>query len=55
MHPKLFSSFSNPIQNVIPEKGFSTPTESYIKTIPAMTEGKNVLLLASTAIASSNP
>jgi len=28
MQPKLFSSFSNPIQNVIQEKGFLTPTES---------------------------
>jgi hypothetical protein len=28
MQPKRFSSFSNPLQNVIQEKGFLTPTES---------------------------
>ena len=49
MQPKIFSSFSSPIQKAIQEKGFSRPTESQIKTIPPITEGKNVLLIAPTA------
>ena len=49
MQSKLFSSFATPVQKAIQEKGFSVPTESQIKAIPAITEGKNVLLLAPTA------
>ncbi len=49
MHPKIFSSFSSPIQKAIHEKGFSTLTEPQIKAIPSITEGKNVLLIAPTA------
>ena len=49
MHPKIFPSFSGPIQKAIHEKGFSTPTEPQIKAIPPITERKNVLLIAPTA------
>ncbi len=49
MDPKIFSSFSTPIQKAIQEKGFSSPTEPQIKAIPSIMEGKNVLLIAPTA------
>lgn len=49
MQPKVFSSFSSPIQKAIREKGFSAPTEPQIKAIPPIIEGKNVLLIAPTA------
>ncbi len=49
MHPKIFASFSSPIQKAIQEKGFSTPTEPQKKAIPSIIEGKNVLLIAPTA------
>jgi ATP-dependent Lhr-like helicase len=49
MPPTVFSSFSNPIQRAILEKGFSVPTEPQSKAIPPIIEGKNVLLIAPTA------
>ncbi len=45
----VFTSFSNPVQKTIREKGFSAPTEPQIKAIPPIMAGKNVLLIAPTA------
>jgi len=49
MPPTVFTSFSNPIQKAIQEKGFSVPTEPQSKAIPSIMAGKNVLLIAPTA------
>ncbi|MBN1762259.1 MAG: DEAD/DEAH box helicase [Methanomicrobia archaeon] len=47
--PTVFTSFSNPIQKAIEEKGFSYPTEAQSGAIPPIMAGKNVLLIAPTA------
>jgi hypothetical protein len=36
----VFSSFSNPVQTAIREKGFAVPTEPQIKSIPPIMAGK---------------
>ncbi|WP_309493092.1 DEAD/DEAH box helicase [Candidatus Hecatella orcuttiae] len=44
-----FSTLLKPLQRVIKERGFSSPTEPQEKAIPLILKGENVLLIAPTA------
>ncbi len=44
-----FSQLCRPVQRLIDEKGFETPTEPQQRLIPLILEGKNVLLISATA------
>ena len=45
---EVFSRFSRPVRRAILEKGFSEPTETQIRAIPKILDGRNVLLMAPT-------
>ena len=44
----VFSSLAKPIQKIVEEKGFLSPTDPQSEAIPLISEGKNVLLIAPT-------
>ena len=44
----VFSSLTKPIQKIISEKGFLSPTDPQSEAIPLISNGKNVLLIAPT-------
>jgi ATP-dependent Lhr-like helicase len=45
----VFDLFVKPIQRLIEQRGFQTPTDPQSRTIPKILDGKNVLLISPTA------